>query len=339
MTGIEEVARRAGVSTSTASRAINGHKRVSEKTVQLVRQAAMELGYVRSSSAYTLATGRNRNVGVLLPYVDRWYFGEVLAGVESTLIGAGYDLTLYNLNGGPDQRAQIFSDFLLRRRVDAMLTIGVKLTDSELATLKSLEKPVFSIGGPSASIDTLRIDDAGAANLATRHLISLGHCEIALIAADAVNEGDFHHPSLRKQGYLAAMEAANLPVQPNWILSSDFSIPGGYDAAKRAMGDPRNTCTAYVAISDEMAIGAMLAARDLGLNVPKDISIVGIDGHSLASFFGLSTVAQNPRGQGQAATEALLQILSGTRAPNPVDTIWPIELTIGSSTARPSNPL
>ena len=334
MTGIEEVARRAGVSTSTASRAINGHERVSERTVELVRKAALELGYVRSSSAYTLATGRNRNIGVLLPYVDRWYFSSILAGVESTLIAAGYDLTLYNLNGGPDQREQIFTDFLLRKRVDAMLTIALKLTPSELRTLQAIDRPVFSIGGPTESIDTLRIDDFGAARLATQHLTSLGHTQIALIGADAANEGDFHHPSRRREGYLAAMSDAGIEVLPEWILPSDFTIPGGYAAAKRAMGDPRISCTAYMAVSDEMAIGAILAARDLGLRVPTDVSIVGIDGHDLAEFFGLTTVAQNPRGQGRAAAASLLDILNGAGSSDRVDTLWPIELTVRSSTAR-----
>jgi LacI family repressor for deo operon, udp, cdd, tsx, nupC, and nupG len=337
VTGIEEVAHHAGVSTSTASRAINGQGRVSDKTMRLVQKAALELGYVRSSSAYTLATGRNRNIGVMLPYVDRWYFSAVLAGVESRLIAAGYDLTLYNLNGGPDQRDKIFRDFVLRKRIDALLTVALKLTPGELDTLERLGKPVFSIGGPVETNPSLGIDDFGAARLGTLHLVSLGHTEIGLIGADAANEGDFHHPNLRRQGYEAAMEESGLDgSRADRFLPSDFTIPGGYAAAKRALSDPRISLTGLVAVSDEMAIGAILAARDLGLDVPRDVSIVGIDGHDLSEFFGLTTVAQNPRGQGTTAANALLDLLDSPDASRYMDRLWPIDLVVRRSSARPS---
>jgi LacI family repressor for deo operon, udp, cdd, tsx, nupC, and nupG len=335
MTGIDEVARKAGVSISTASRAINGHVRVSDRTVRRVQEAALELGYVRSSSAYTLATGRNRNIGVVLPHVDRWYFGAVLSGVESRLIAAGYDLTLYNLNGGPDQREQIFADFLLRKRVDALLTIALKLTKDELLALEKLGKPVFSIGGPVETNPSLSIDDFGAARLATLHLASLGHSEIGFIGANTENEGDFHHPYNRRLGYQAAMQEAGLEVRPDRFMPADFTIPGGYAAAKKALSDPRILCTALVAVSDETAIGAILAARDLGMNVPADVSIVGIDGHDLSEFFGLTTVAQDPRGQGTTAAGLLLDLLDDTTSEKYMGTMWPIELIVRSSSARP----
>jgi DNA-binding LacI/PurR family transcriptional regulator len=334
MAGIDEVARQAGVSVSTASRAINGHPKISSSTVERVRQAAEDLGYVRSSSAYTLATGQNRNIGVLLPYVDRWYFSTILAGVEGQLIESGFDLTLYNLNGGPNQRKAIFQEFLLRKRVDALLTIALKLTPKELGTLERLGKPVVAIGGPFEGTPTVGIDDFGAARLATQHLITLGHERIAFIGADAQNEGDFYHPSIRHRGYLDAMAAAEIAVDDRWFATADFTIPGGYAAAQRLLTDPRIGCTGIVAASDEMAFGAMFAARDLGFRVPDDLSIIGIDGHDLSSFFGLTTIDQEPRAQGARAARLVLDLVNGVPLGVDYDEKWPLTLEPRSSTAR-----
>ena len=334
MTGINDVARSAGVSVSTASRAINGHSRVSRSTIDRVRKVAAELGYVRSSSAYTLATGQNRNIGLVVPYIDRWYFTSILSSVEAELIAAGFDLTLYNLGGRPNQREQIFSEFILRRRVDALITVALKLTTEELETLRQLGKPVVAIGGPIEGTSTIGIDDSGAAELATQHLISLGHRSIAFIGSDPANEGDFHHPSIRREGYLTAMRTAGLPVDAGWFLPADFTLEGGYAAAKLVMSDPRITCSGIVAASDEMAFGAILAARDLGIRVPDDISIVGIDGHDLAAFFGLTTVSQDPRGQGARAARIVLDLVMRPGSAPDLESRWPIRLAVRSSTTR-----
>lgn len=338
MAGIEDVAKLAGVSASTASRALNGHPRISASTALRVSDAAQRLGYVASSSAYTLATGRNRNVGVVLPYVERWYFGTVLAGIESRLIRAGYDLSLYGLDGSDEQRASVFTDFLLRKRVDALITVAVKLEPSELEVLHRLSKPVLAVGGPVAGESTLRIDDFGAAKLATRHLISLGHRHIGLIGGDAASEMDFHQPEIRHGGYLEAMAESSLPVPNNWFLPADFTMAGGYTAAKTALSDPRLSLTALFAASDEMAIGAILAARDLGMRVPEDVSIVGIDGHDLSEFFGLTTVAQSPRDQGAHAADLILKVLAGESLSDANDMVWPIELVVRATTTRHQAP-
>lgn len=338
MARIEDVAKLAGVSTSTASRALNGHPRISADTARRVADAAQTLGYVASSSAYTLATGRNRNVGVMLPYVERWYFGTVLAGIESRLIEAGYDLSLYDFNGSARQRASVFTDFLLRRRIDALIAVAVKLEPDELEVLHRLNKPVIAIGGPVAGASTLRIDDFGAAKLATLHLISLGHSHIGLIGGDVASEMDFRQPETRHGGYLEAMSESGIDVPDNWFFPADFTVAGGYAAAKTALSDPRLSLTALFAASDEMAIGAILAAKDLGMRVPADVSIVGIDGHDLSEFFGLTTVAQSPREQGAHATELILKVLSGDEPDSPTDTVWPIELVVRSTTTRCQKP-
>lgn len=347
MASISEVARLAGVSTATVSRALSGNGNVSPATRTKVQRAAAELDYVVSSTASGLASGRTRNVGVVIPFVNRWYFGQVLEGAQATLRQSGYDLTLYNLSGGADTRQSLFEDFLLRRRVDAVLTICLKLQPHEISTLLGLGKPLVAVGGPLPGVPTLSIDDVEVARLATEHLLALGHTRIALIGENPEAEHEFSLSGDRLRGYQAALSDAGLAPNPDLFHRADYTIQGGYVAAKQLLGNPRQRPTAIFAASDEMAIGAILAARDLGLGVPHDVSVIGVDDHELADFFGLSTVAQFPRDQGRRAATMILEDLTrGDQGPGNAtrgngwgadrDVRVPYELVVRSSTARPA---
>lgn len=338
MAGIEEVARRAGVSAATVSRALSGRGPVSASTRERVLEAAGELGYVVSSSASALATGRMRNVGVVIPFLNRWFFSAVVEGAESALLAQGYDLTLYNLGGSVDERRSVFEHFLLRKRVDAVIAVSLELTASEVQRLHDLRKPMVGVGGPLPGVRTLSIDDIAVSQLATEHLLGLGHRRIAHIGGDRAVEMDFHVPTYRRLGYEAALSAAGLPVDDALFQAGDFTIQGGYAAAKQLLGTPHDRPTAIFAASDEMAIGAILAARDLGLDVPRDVSIVGIDGHDLAEFFGLTTVAQYPMLQGRMAVDVLMtELHPGRPEPESLNTPLPYDLVVRSSTARPQS--
>jgi DNA-binding LacI/PurR family transcriptional regulator len=332
--GIEEVARRAGVSSATVSRALSGRGPVSAMTRERVLQAAEELGYVVSSSASALATGRMRNVGVVIPFLNRWFYGAVLEGAESALLGHGYDLTLYHL-GSIDERRTVFEHFLLRRRVDAVIAVSLELTEREVQRLHDMRKPMVGIGGPLPGVRTLSIDDIAVSRLATGHLIDLGHRRIAHIGGDRAQEMDFHVPMNRRIGYEQTLTAAGIPNDVRLFQPGDFTLQGGHAAALRLLSDPHDRPTAIFAASDEMAIGAILAARDLGLEVPRDVSIVGVDGHDLAEFFGLTTVAQYPMRQGRTAVEVLMTELHPAVDAEPFDTPLPFDLIVRSSTAPP----
>lgn len=340
MTGIEDVARLAGVSTATVSRALSGKGNVSDRAQAKVSAAADELGYVASHSAYTLATGRNRNIGVVMPSLDRWFFSAILEAAETSLIEHGYDLTLYNLSGGPVQRAKIFNEFLLRKRVDAVLTVAVAPSASELANLNKMKKPILGIGGPIPGARALWMNDVEAGRLATDHLISLGHTRIGHLGGTPASQMEFQQPKLRRQGYNEALAAAGLEARPAWYLQSELTLESGYHQAKQMLGNPGAAPTAIFCASDEMAFGAIMAAKDLGLRVPQDVSIVGIDNHDLSEFYGLTTISQNVRAQGREAAETLINLLSGSEIkdePNiELNTEWPIELVVRSSTSRPA---
>jgi len=338
MVGIDEVARRAGVSTATVSRALSGNGHVSPATKLKVKAAALELGYVVSSNASSLASGRMKNIGVVVPFLNRWFFSSVVEGAQKALLHNGYDLTLYNLTGGGDERRSVFEHFLLRQRVDAVIAISLELTVNEVARLHALGKPLVGVGGPIMGVRTLTIDDGAVARLATEHLLALGHTRIAHIGGNKDYDLDFHLPTNRRGGYESALEDAGIPVIEELFQPADFTIKGGYQAAKQLLGRAHNRPTAIFAASDEMAIGSILAARDLGLAVPRDVSVIGIDDHDLADFFGLSTIAQFPQGQGAQAVEILMdQLHPGQHDQAALNTPMPFELIVRSSTARPGD--
>jgi LacI family repressor for deo operon, udp, cdd, tsx, nupC, and nupG len=332
--GIDEVARLAGVSTATVSRALNGKLSVSEATRDRVLAAASFLGYVVSSNASGLATGRTKNVGVVIPFLNRWFYSSVIEGAESALLQRGYDLTLYNLSGGGEERRSVFEHFLLRKRVDAVIAISLELTPDEVSRMLAMNTPIVGIGGPLPGVRTLSIDDVEVARRCTQHLIDLGHRAIAHVGGSQESERDFHLPTSRRVGYEAALADAGIPIDPSLFESGSFTIESGHSAAMRLLSLPRRP-TAIFAASDEMAIGAILAVRELGLTVPGDVSVIGIDDHELASFFGLTTIAQFPQEQGRRAVTMLMEELHpGTGETTALNVPLPVELVVRQSTGR-----
>ncbi|WP_213815629.1 LacI family DNA-binding transcriptional regulator [Glaciihabitans sp. dw_435] len=336
MSALADVARIAGVSKSTASRALSGSGYVSEVTRSRVVRAAAEIGFVASSNAASLVTGQTKNVGVVIPFLNRWFFGEVLEGIESALIGAGYDLTLYRLSADPDQRRKVFDYFLVRKRVDAVVAVGIELTAAEIEMLRSLGKPIVGLGGHIDGMSTLSIDDQETARLATAHLIGLGHTRIMHLGGDQHEQMDFRVHAQRLWGFRQALEDAGVP-EPDTFHAVPFSIPGGYAAALQVLADPRTRPTAIMAGCDEIAIGVIIAARQLGIQVPSQLSVVGIDDHDLAEMFGLTTFSQRPALQGKLAVDLLMRELTEHGGADGVSRVtMPVELRVRHSTTAPA---
>ncbi len=335
MAAIADVARLAGVSKSTASRALSGRGYVSDDTRARVETAAAEIGYVVSSNASSLVTGKTRNVGVVIPYVNRWYFAEVLEGIEATLIGAGYDLTLYQLSADEVQRRRIFDYFLVRKRVDAVIAVGIALTEPEVAMLQTLRKPIVGIGGEIGGISNLSIDDVDAARFITDHLIGLGHTRIVHIGGDLHRQMDFRVHEQRLIGFRKALESAEIPHADDF-RAVPFTVQGGYHGALAMLADPTTRPTAVVAGCDEIAFGVILAARQLGIQVPAQLSVVGIDGHDLADVFQLTTLEQRPWDHGRTAVEIIMDRLATyPDEPPPERVVMPVTLAVRSSTTAP----
>lgn len=335
MSALADVARLAEVSKSTASRALSGRGYVSDATRERVVQAAADLGFVVSSNAASLVTGQTRNIGVVIPAFDRWFFAEVLEGIEEALSSAGYDLTLYRLSSDPQRRRRVFDYFLVRKRVDAVIAVGIALSRHEVDLLHSLGKPIVGIGGAIDGISTLSIDDLAAARFMTEHLLSLGHTRILHLGGDKDEQASFHVQDLRLKGMREALAAAGLSHDHDF-RHAPYSIEGGYRSALAVLADPGSRPTAIVAGCDEVAIGTIIAARQLGIHVPTQLSVIGLDGHTLAPMFGLTTLEQSPARQGARAVEVVLDHRGGARAePAPRRITMPVSLAVRSSTTAP----
>lgn len=335
MVGIAEVATRAGVSKATASRALSGSGPVSLATQERVRRVAEELGYVPSTSAVSLATGRTRNIGVVMPTVSAWFFAEVLEGIQSALLDRGLDLTLYDAKPATEGRERIFRDFLARQRFDGLIAVGLEPEHNELQRLQRMGRPLVSIAGSAGDASSVDIDDDYAMRRATEHLVTLGHREIAFLGG-AADGGRWTRVDHRRfGGYAGAMRDAGLADRIRRV-PAPATLPGGYAAGADLFGDTRQRPTAVVATCDEVAVGAIIAARRLGIQVPLGVSIIGIDDHELAEMFSLTTLQQVPREQGVAAVELLLtHVDDPDLAPSTV--LMPTRLVVRGSTA-PADP-
>ena len=335
MTSIKDVAREVGVSTATVSRALRGLPRVSDETRVRVLQVAARLDYVASPHAASLASGQTRAVGVVVPFVTRWFYGSVVQGAEELLREAGYDLLLYNLGGDTQARHRVFRTHLLRKRVDAVLVLSLTPTDEEVAALSRLDRPVAVVGATVDGWSSVRIDDVETARIAMRHLIDLGHRRIGYVGGSLEDQLDFAAPLDRLNGYRAAMTEACLPLEPALEVVGDFTVRGGLAATRLLLAaEPRPT--AVFAASDEMAVGAMHAVREAGLRVPEDVSVVGIDDHEMAEFFQLTTVAQPVHEQGRLAATLLLEALDHNDGPvRPSAITVPTRLVVRRTTAPP----
>lgn len=308
MAGIREVAERAGVSVATVSRALRGLPRVSDETRERVRAVAVELGYVPSPTAASLASGRTSTVGVIVPYVTRWFFASVVQGAQSVLADHGYDLLLYELGGREEARQRLFSQ-LLRKRVDAVLLLSLPLTETEQRALVALDLPVAMVGGCGSGFPGVGIDDIEAALTATRHLIELGHKRIAFLGRPEPGPS-FPTQTDRLTGYRRALAEAGLRPQRSLEVPGDYTVASGMEQMRRLLAG-RGVPTAVFAACDEMAMGALHAARLAGVAVPSQLSVIGIDDHEMAPLLDLTTVAQPARYQGRIAAELLLHMLRG----------------------------
>jgi LacI family repressor for deo operon, udp, cdd, tsx, nupC, and nupG len=326
---IEDVARRAGVSIATVSRALRGLPDVATSTRERVLEAAADLHYIASPFAARLASGRTATVGVVVPFVNRWFFAEVIDTVETALRKAGFDLLLYNL-GDEDGRTRFFDVMPMRKRVDAVLVASLVLADQEIKALASLDCPLGLLGLAHAGFLSTRIDDAASARTAVNHLLALGHRDVALIGGDTDDPMRFTPPLHRQDGYRDALTSAGIEPDPAMSQLGYFTVQGGMDACERLL-DLTPRPTAIFAESDEMAFGAMRTLRRRKLRVPDDVAVIGFDDHANAELLDLSTIRQPVAEQ---ALDVSTRLLAAIAAPRPIidDVILPTELIVRGST-------
>jgi DNA-binding LacI/PurR family transcriptional regulator len=327
---LADVARLAGVGVGTASRALSGSARVAPETRARVLEVADRLQYVVSPDAVSLARGRTGRVGLVVPHLSRWFFGEVTEGVHAGLRGADLDLLLYPV-GAVQERYEFFERLPARRKVDAVVVVAFPVREEERRRLELMGVHIVAAGGQSAAYPYVRIDDYLAGRQAMDHLIHLGHTRIAMIEALDPDQPDLKPP--RSDAYHAALKDNGIDPDPDLVVVGDWGGELGAQGMSRLLG-LRHPPTAVYAHSDEVALGAIRTIRRAGLTIPGDISVVGIDDHPLAALTDLTTVRQPAYEQGVRAAEMLIALL---REDTDVDesVTLPTELVVRGSTAPP----
>ena len=309
MAGVVEIAELAGVSPATVSRALRGLHHVNDETRQRIVDAALQLKHpVRPDLLPRDSVRRTNAVGVIAPYISRWYFTQSINGIEQSLREAGFDLLLYNFSQ-VDARQRIFQEKLLRGKVDALIIVSTPPDDDEFRSLLELGIPLTLLGFDHEGCNSVKVDDVLGAKIATQHLVDYGHKEIGLISGERDTALGFKVSNDRTVGFLGVLEAAGLEFNP------DFEVRGDYNMQTAEIGMEsflrrKKLPSAIFCHSDEMAFGAMRAIRKRGMRIPEDISIIGFDDHEMAQYVGLTTVSQPPQFLGQMAAAATISTIT-----------------------------
>jgi DNA-binding LacI/PurR family transcriptional regulator len=335
---IRDVAVAAGVSAATVSRALRGLEMVEPRTREHIVAVARRLDYSVSLPASRLATGRTGTIGIVTPFVGRWYFTEVFAGIDERLRSYDVDLLIHTTEETADAGLPAAAA-RMRHRVDGALVIGMSPGRRGFAELRSVDVPLVLLGASCAGLSSVSINDRAAARGAVEHLIERGHRRIGLITGRRLPTPILPENS-RLRGYLEVLAQNSLPAPQELRVAGHFTCEGGQAAMRQLLGLPEPP-TAVFAMSDEMAYGAMRALAVAGIRpggdrAAGDIAVVGFDGHDLSDAFDLTTVAQPVRQLGRAAADMLMETVLATGA---VDgrtcLVLPTSLQLRGSTRPP----
>ncbi|TFI57968.1 LacI family DNA-binding transcriptional regulator [Sphingomonas parva] len=308
---IHDVARRAGVSSMTVSRVINGETRVRAATRTRVDAAIRELNFAPNPAARTLAGGSALRLGLVLSIPNAAYLSEFLVGALERCSQINAQLIVKRYMPGEDLAAA--ADMLIDARLDgAILPPPVCDAEPLVARLRAAGIALIATGSmrPSNTLASIGIDDFAAARSMTRHLVRLGHRRIGFITGRPEHASS----SLRLQGYRAAMEEAGLAVAPELVAAGTFTYHSGLDAAERLLGHMPMP-SAIFASNDDMAAAAVAVAHRRGLDVPADLSVVGFDDTPLATTIWpeLTTVRQPVSTMSEEAVTMLTELIREQR--------------------------
>ncbi len=306
MATIKDVAKLAGVSTTTVSHVINKTRFVAKDTQLAVGEAIRELNYSPSAVARSLKVNRTKSIGLLASTSEAPYFAEIIESIEHHCYARGYTLILCNSHNDFDKQ-RAYLAMLAQKRVDGLLIMCAEYPAPLLDILNDYRQIPMVVMDWTEDQDTSTdriIDNAVLGGLmATRYLIERGHRDIATIPGQlARNTGGGRH-----RGYLQALAEAGIPVNNDWIVQGDFEPESGYQAMKKILAYPQRP-TAVFCGGDEMAMGALCAIDEQGLRVPEDISVIGYDNVRHSRFFSpaLTTVHQPKEVLGESAIAMLL---------------------------------
>lgn len=329
---IRDVAERAGVSKTTVSYVINDVKKVSPETRMRVKEAIQELSYEPDFTAISLTKSRSQLIGIVLPLVnesiatimeENTYFSEMISAIEKVARENGFDILLTGLSAPEDYRP-----WVQKRRLDGLLFLGI-FPESIYVEMRSMEIPAILIDTyekHTGSYPYVNIDDEKGGYLAAKHLLDLGHRNIAFVTTglnNPVEENRYH-------GYLRAFRDQRVKAPESITAESVHSFGCGYATAEKLL--QTEAYSAVICTSDITALGMMRAVHDAGKRVPQDLSITGFDDIHISRYVtpSLTTIRQHIRTKGSLAAEKLIEAMKGKQ---PDAKVLDVELIVRESTS------
>ncbi|MDI3312349.1 MAG: LacI family DNA-binding transcriptional regulator [Thermoanaerobacterium sp.] len=314
MATIKDVASLAGVAISTASYALNNNPRISNETKEKVLAAARQLNYQPNGIARDLKSNKTNTIGLILSDLSGPFYSELIKGIQDVTIANGYDLIAVSSIGGKNSTAV---KFLKEKRTDGVIVLAHNIDNKLIINAARKDMPVVLLDRPldSEYVLNIQVDNEGGAYKAVEHLISLGHNEIIYLSGP----NNSYDNLKRFEGYKRALKDNKINFSGRWLYQGNFTKEGGYHAAK-VMLLQNDLPDAIFAANDEMAIGAIEAFKQAGVEIGKDIAIVGFDDIQLAEYVNpsLTTVKQPMREMGAMAAQQIFQALNGNFFTEPI---------------------
>ena len=335
---IHEVARRAKVSIATVSRTINGVPTVTPQLSRRVWKVVEELGYYPNTQARSLVSGRSRIFGLIVSEITNPFFPEIVQGFEDIAVQHNYEILTTSTVHDP-KRMALAVRRMIERRVEGVAIVTFGMEEELFDDLKSRQVPLvfIDVAPPLPRMSNIRIDYVHGIRQAVQHLAALRHERIAFISGPLV----LKTAVARQCAFLQAMEEIGVPVESMYQIEGNHTMEGGIEALKKILMLPKPP-TAIICSNDMTAIGVMRQSYEEGIEVPRDLSVIGFDDIRLAQFTipPLTTVKMSQTEIARLAFHALLsEVQRKTPAPSGSDYILRTSLVLRDSTAMaPKSP-
>ncbi len=322
---IKDIARAAGVSPSTVSRALHGHPRISQTTASRIRHLAQEMGYTPSLPARSLVTKDTATIGMVITQAADPFLARLVLGVEDAAQSHGYSVFLSSSYRDPHREEAVLRSFY-ERRVSGVVVTGSQIDDGYLDLCQRYPLPVVLTNCRTYPYSVLT-DNRSGAEQAVEHLVRLGHRRIAYAASDLASRANHD----RFAGYRAVLKRHGIPFDQNLVLNGDGTLAGGAQVGERLLTlVPRPT--AIFCFNDVMAMGVLHTLVEAGLCIPQDCSVVGFDDLEWAAYYcpPLTTVRQPGYRLGRRAIRMLFRLIEGQE--NVQAEVLPAELVVRQTT-------
>ncbi len=313
---IYDIAREANVGIGTVSRVLNNSANVTTETRERVITVARKLNYQPHAFAQALARKRSNTLSAIIPFFTNYFFIEVLQGVQETLSSLGYDLIIHGANN-QQQVAEYLQRSMRKGRVDGTLLFSLELPEHFVEEFRQQKVPLVLVDTFHPAFDSIRVDNAGGATIATEHLISLGHRNIGMINANLQSAPARE----RLASFRQTLQQAGIQIPDGNIVNSaeekndGFSRESGFRGMMEFLGRGLPLPTAFFVSSDIQAIGVLAALRERNIRVPEDVAIVSFDDVELAKNFDLTTMRQPMFKMGELAVKKMIERIEHPEAP------------------------